>query len=54
MLVREVGEAHSVLEVELAFLVRVLPLEQLELGPDPGKLHIKTLSSKEVRSRFIF
>ena len=54
MLVQEVGEAHSVLEGELAFLGRVLPLEQLELEPDPGKLDVTTLSLKEVLSRFIF
>ena len=54
MLVQEVEEAHSVLEGELAFLGRVLPLEQLELEPDPGKLDVTTLILKEVRSRFIF
>ena len=46
MLVREVGEAHSVLEAELAFRGRVLPLEQLELERDPGKLDIKNIQFK--------
>ena len=54
MLVREVGEAHSVLEGELAFRGRVLPLEQLELERDPGKLDIKNIQFKTSAYIFLF